>query len=645
MMNLKPVWKPEEQMIKQTRLYQWMHSLGFSTYDAFYKASIERTDWFWREAEKAVGIKWKMPYEAALGQDSLMWPNWYKGGQLNITETAVDKWAENEEAQHQPAVIWKNEMGEERRWTYLDLQEKVNRLAAGFLKNGLQKGDVAVIYMPMLPETVAVMLAFAKIGVIFSPVFSGYGSEPLAVRIRASGAAIVVTGSSMTRRGKKINMRECAAEAIGKTTTVKTVIVHTSSDTEYEGDIRLNDLLKEDPISEPTYLTNEEPLMILYTSGTTGTPKGAVHTHAGFPVKAAFDAGLCMDVAKGDRLFWLTDMGWMMGPFLVFGGLINGAAIVLYDGAPDYPDEQHPWSFIHKQRVTHFGLSPTFVRSAMQQNLAGIKLPHVKAIISTGEPWNEAPWQWLFDKIGHKHIPILNYSGGTEVSGGIVGSTLLRPIKPVLFNAAILGMAADVYNEAGQSVINEVGELVVKKPWVGMTCGFWKDPKRYEDTYFKRFDGAWTHGDWVVQSEDGTFHITGRSDDVINTAGKRVGPAEIESILVSHPAVHEAAVIGVKDEVKGEALVCFIVTSPQSCDESKLIQDLKSHVGSFAGKALTPKEIHLISALPKTRNGKIVRRLLKGAYEQQPSSDLSSLDNPHVYKSICEYLKRKQNSV
>ncbi|MEK4183478.1 AMP-binding protein [Bacillus sp. FSL K6-1145] len=645
MMNLKPVWKPEEQMIKQTRLYQWMHSLGFSTYDAFYKASIERTDWFWREAEKAVGIKWKMPYEAALGQDSLMWPNWYKGGQLNITETAVDKWAENEEAQHQPAVIWKNEMGEERRWTYLDLQEKVNRLAAGFLKNGLQKGDVAVIYMPMLPETVAVMLAFAKIGVIFSPVFSGYGSEPLAVRIRASGAAIVVTGSSMTRRGKKINMRECAAEAIGKTTTVKTVIVHTSSDTEYEGDIRLNDLLKEDPISEPTYLTNEEPLMILYTSGTTGTPKGAVHTHAGFPVKAAFDAGLCMDVAKGDRLFWLTDMGWMMGPFLVFGGLINGAAIVLYDGAPDYPDEQHLWSFIHKQRVTHFGLSPTFVRSAMQQNLAGIKLPHVKAIISTGEPWNEAPWQWLFDKIGHKHIPILNYSGGTEVSGGIVGSTLLRPIKPVLFNAAILGMAADVYNEAGQSVINEVGELVVKKPWVGMTCGFWKDPKRYEDTYFKRFDGAWTHGDWVVQSEDGTFHITGRSDDVINTAGKRVGPAEIESILVSHPAVHEAAVIGVKDEVKGEALVCFIVTSPQSCDESKLIQDLKSHVGSFAGKALTPKEIHLISALPKTRNGKIVRRLLKGAYEQQPSSDLSSLDNPHVYKSICEYLKRKQNSV
>ncbi|MEH7643512.1 AMP-binding protein [Bacillus pumilus] len=645
MMNLKPVWKPEEQMIKQTRLYQWMHSLGFSTYDAFYKASIERTDWFWREAEKAVGIKWKMPYEAALGQDSLMWPNWYKGGQLNITETAVDKWAENEEAQHQPAVIWKNEMGEERRWTYLDLQEKVNRLTAGFLKNGLQKGDVAVIYMPMLPETVAVMLAFAKIGVIFSPVFSGYGSEPLAVRIRASGAAIVVTGSSMTRRGKKINMRECAAEAIGKTTTVKTVIVHTSSDTEYEGDIRLNDLLKENPISEPTYLTNKEPLMILYTSGTTGTPKGAVHTHAGFPVKAAFDAGLCMDVAKGDRLFWLTDMGWMMGPFLVFGGLINGAAIVLYDGAPDYPDEQHLWSFIHKQRVTHFGLSPTFVRSAMQQDLASIKLPHVKAIISTGEPWNEAPWQWLFDKIGHKHIPILNYSGGTEVSGGIVGSTLLRPIKPVLFNAAILGMAADVYNEAGQSVINEVGELVVKKPWVGMTCGFWKDPKRYEDTYFKRFDGVWTHGDWVVQSEDGTFHITGRSDDVINTAGKRVGPAEIESILVGHPAVHEAAVIGVKDEVKGEALVCFIVSSPQSCDESKLIQELKTHVGSFAGKALTPKEIHLISALPKTRNGKIVRRLLKGAYEQQPPPDLSSLDNPHVYKSICEYLKRKQNSV
>ncbi|MER3125238.1 AMP-binding protein [Bacillus pumilus] len=645
MMNLTPAWKPEDQMIKQTRLYKWMHSLGFSTYEAFYEASIERTDWFWREAEKAVGIKWKVPYEAALGQNSFMWPKWYKGGQLNITETAVDKWAENEETQHQSAVIWRNERGEERRWTYLDLQDKVNRLAAGFLKNGLQKGDVAVIYMPMLPETVAVMLAFAKVGVIFSPVFSGYGSEPLAVRIRASGASIVVTGSSVTRRGKTINMRECAEAAIHKTDTIKTVIVHTASHIEYEGDIRLNELLKEDPMSETTYLTNDDPLMILYTSGTTGTPKGAVHTHAGFPVKAAFDAGLCMDVGAGDRLFWLTDMGWMMGPFLVFGGLINGAAIVLYDGAPDYPDEQHLWSFIHKKKVTHFGLSPTFVRSAMQQNLTSIQLPHIKAIISTGEPWNEAPWQWLFDKIGQKHIPILNYSGGTEVSGGIVGSTLLRPIKPVLFNAAILGMAADVYNEAGQSVTNEVGELVVKKPWVGMTCGFWKDTGRYEDTYFRRFDGVWTHGDWVMQTEDGTFHITGRSDDVINTAGKRVGPAEIESILVGHPAVHEAAVIGVKDEVKGEALVCFIVTSSQSFEDEGLIGELKTHVGSHAGKALTPKEIHLIQALPKTRNGKIVRRLLKGAYEHKPSPDLSSLDNPKVYTSICEYLKRNQNSV
>lgn len=644
MMNLKPAWIPKEQMIKKTRLDQWMKSLGFSTYHAFYQASIERTDWFWREAEKAVGIQWKEPYEAALGKHSFMWPNWYKGGILNITETAVDKWAEKEETKHQPAIIWSNEAGEEKRWSFLQLQEKVNRLAAGLLKEGLQKGDVAIIYMPMLPETVAVMLAFAKIGVIFSPVFSGYGSEPLAVRIRASGASIVVTGNEMTRRGKTINMRECAADAIKKTTTVQTVIVHTSSDTGYQDDIKLNDLFNEQPIARAAYVTNEHPLMILYTSGTTGTPKGAVHTHAGFPVKAAFDAGLCMDVATGDRLFWLTDMGWMMGPFLVFGGLINGAAIVLYDGAPDYPNEQQLWSFIHQQKVTHFGLSPTFVRSAMQQNMEGVHLPHVKAIISTGEPWNEAPWEWLFDTIGQRKIPILNYSGGTEVSGGIVGSTLLRPIKPILFNAAIPGMAADVYNEAGQSVINEVGELVVKKPWVGMTCGFWNEPERYEAAYFKQFDGVWTHGDWVMQTEDGEFHITGRSDDVINTAGKRVGPAEIESILVGHPAVHEAAVIGVKDEVKGEALVCFIVTGSHAFEEAKLIQELSAHVGTHAGRALTPKEIHLISALPKTRNGKIVRRLLKEAYEHRPSPDLSSLANPNIYKRISEYLKSKQQT-
>ncbi|MFJ5963199.1 AMP-binding protein [Bacillus sp. NPDC093026] len=640
MMNLRPSWVPEEKMMKETRLYQWMHSLGFSSYDEFYQASIKQTDWFWKEAEKAVGIQWATPYEAALGDHQFMWPKWYKGGKLNIVETAVDKWASEEDTKNQPAIIWGNEAGEESTWSFNQLQEKVNRLAAGFIKEGLQKGDVAIIYMPMLPETVAVMLAFAKIGVIFSPVFSGYGSEPLAVRIRASGATIVVTGHEMTRRGKTINMRECVADAIKKTHTVEKVIVHSSSDTGYTHDIILNNLLKEQPETETVYVTNEEPLMILYTSGTTGTPKGAVHTHAGFPVKAAFDAGLCMNIKKGDRLCWLTDMGWMMGPFLVFGGLVNGSTIVLYDGAPDYPHEQHIWSFINQHQVTHFGLSPTFVRSAMQHKTANIQLPHVKAIISTGEPWNEAPWQWLFETIGKKNIPILNYSGGTEVSGGILGSTLLRPIKPILFNAAILGMAADVYDDAGNSVINEVGELVVKKPWVGMTCGFWNEPERYEETYFKRFDGVWTHGDWVMQSESGEFHLTGRSDDVINTAGKRVGPAEIESILVGHRAVQEAAVIGVKDDVKGEALVCFVVISKQCLDKAKFVQELSKHVGMHAGKALTPKEIHIISALPKTRNGKIVRRLLKDAYEHKGSPDVSSLENPDVYEDIVDQLKK-----
>lgn len=570
-----------------------------------------------------------------------MWPKWYQGGTLNITETAVDKWAEKEETRHQLAIIWSNEAGEEKRWSFLELQEKVSRLATGFLKEGLQKGDVAIIYMPMLPETVAVMLAFAKIGVIFSPVFSGYGSEPLAVRIRASGASIVVTANEMMRRGKTINMRECVADAINKTTTVQKVIVHTSSHTGYQDDVLLNDLLKEQPFTGATYVTNEDPLMILYTSGTTGTPKGAVHTHAGFPIKAAFDAGLCMDVAKGDRLFWLTDMGWMMGPFLVFGGLINGATIVLYDGAPDYPDEQQLWSFIHEKKVTHFGLSPTFVRSAMQQTIDGVELSHVKAIISTGEPWNEAPWQWLFHTIGQKNIPILNYSGGTEVSGGIVGSTLLRPIKPILFNAAILGMAADVYNEAGQSVMNEVGELVVKKPWVGMTCGFGTNRSVMK---IRISNDLTVYGHTEIGScKQRTENSTSPADRMMSLIqqGNASGQLKLNPSFW-HPAVHEAAVIGVKDEVKGEALVCFIVTSPHAFEEAALIQELSAHVGSHAGKALTPKEVHLISALPKTRNGKIVRRLLKGAYEEQLSPDLSSLDNPNVYKSLTEYLNKKQ---
>ncbi|MGE6632270.1 AMP-binding protein [Bacillus sp. NPDC077027] len=634
-------------MIKQTRLYKWMRSLGFSSYDDFYDASIQKIDWFWKVAEQAVGIQWETPYDKVLNDHRhFMWPQWFQGAKLNIVQSAVEKWALREDTKNQPAIIWENEAGEKQEVTFADLHDQVNRLASGLIKEGLKKGDIAILYMPMLPETVMTMLAFAKIGVIFSPVFSGYGSEALSVRLRASGARILVTCDVMKRRGTTIDMRAEAQQALNKITSIEKVIVHSPTEATYEGDILFHSLLKEKPSTQTTYLTSEEPLMLLYTSGTTGIPKGAVHTHAGFPIKAAFDAGLCMDVKQGDRLFWLTDMGWMMGPFLVFGGLINGATIVLYDGAPDYPSKNRIWTFISDHQVTHFGLSPSFVRSAMRhhQKEDAIDISHVKVIISTGEPWNDEPWNWLFETIGKKQIPILNYSGGTEVSGGILGSTLLRPIYPVHFNAAILGMDVAVYDEKGEEVRDTVGELVVEKPWVGMTRGFWQDPLRYEATYFKRFPQVWTHGDWAIHGRKEDFQITGRSDDVMNIAGKRVGPAEIESILVSHPLVHEAAVIGTTDDVKGEAIICFVVLKEKQphLSESLLIQQLTGHVANKAGKALSPKEIHLTKALPKTRNGKIVRRLLKDAYENKPANDLSALENPAIYTDIAKMIEKNE---
>jgi len=642
-MQNQAVWYPSDDQVKNYRLYKWMKALGFEDYDSFYRKSIEDVAWFWDEAVHALQLNWYKPYEQVLKvKEDWKYPRWFVNGRINVIENALDKWARNATTKKNKALTWEGDNGDVRVFTYEQLQKDVNQIAAGFLKIGMQKGDVITLYLPMIPETVISMLALAKIGCIFSPVFSGYAADAVATRMQAAGSKYLITADGYYRRGKNIAMKEEADTAVASCPTIKHVIVinRTSQPTIWneQRDIHWTTLLNSPPLIDTVQTNSDDPLMILYTSGTTGKPKGAVHTHSGFPIKAAFDAGICMDVTVQDNFFWYSDMGWMMGPFLVFGGLLNGANIILFEGVPDYPSSDRIWKLCSEHKVTHLGISPTLIRSLMAQNAVPSEqhdLSNLKAIGSTGEPWNPEPWMWLFKNIGKERVPIINYSGGTEISGGILGNILLKPISPITFNSPIPGMSADVYDREGHPIKNEVGELVITKPWVGMTNGFWNEPdNRYELAYWNVFANKWVHGDWVIQDQDGYWKITGRSDDILNVAGKRVGPAEFESALIKHPLVVESASIGVPHPIKGEAVVCFVVLNNNCTATEELKQELLQLTAASLGKALKPEEIHFVTALPKTRNGKVMRRVIKAAYLHQPEGDLSALENVDLLEDI-----------
>ncbi|PSL45178.1 acetyl-CoA synthetase [Salsuginibacillus halophilus] len=641
-MSHEPVWFPSETYQESTRLYQWMKDLGYGDYDTFQADAVTDIDWFWHEAERALGVEWKKPYEqAADTSEGYAWPTWFRGGALNVTETAVEKWAAREDTKNQPAIIWEAETNETRQYTFQELEDAVNEAAAGLQVHGIERGDVVALYMPMVPETLVAMLACSKIGAIFTPSFSGYAADAVRTRLDAAGAKMLITCDGFTRRGKPVPMKEEADRAVEGAKTVKKVVVvpRLNRDVTWheDRDVAWSNLFGHGHVQEAAAMAPDEEMMLIYTSGTTGQPKGAVHTHAGFPIKAAFDAGICMDVKQHDRLFWYTDMGWMMGPFLVYGALLNGAAVKLFDGSPDYPEPDRLWDLVDKYEVTHLGISPTLIRALMKQGNDWVNqhsLESLRVIGSTGEPWNPEPWFWLFREVGGSRIPIFNYSGGTEISGGILGNILIKPIGPITFNAALPGMDARVYDEDGQEVVNDVGELVLTKPWVGMTKGFWHEPERFEKTYWSRFENAWVHGDWVIQDSEGYWTITGRSDDILNVAGKRLGPSEMESVLVEHPAVVEAGTIGVPDEMKGESAVSFVVLHPDYNQSDELMQELIALCGEKLGKSLRPKAVYAVDDLPKTRNAKVMRRVIRAAYIGKDPGDLSSLENPHTVEAI-----------
>ncbi|OYD07383.1 acetate--CoA ligase [Paludifilum halophilum] len=638
----KAVWFPTDEMKKKMRMFQLMEKNGITDYDEFYQRSVRNTPWFWEEVIRDLELEWFHPYRQVLdSSDGVPWSRWFVDGKLNISHNCVDRFAKASSSRNRLAVVWEGDDGEVRKWTYRELQNAVNRFARGLTRLGVQYGDRIAIYLPMVVENVIAMLAAARIGAVFTPCFSGYGAEAVAARLRDCRAKVLVTADGFLRRGKAIKMKEEADRAADLSPSVEKVVVvrRLGRDIPENGerDVDWDQLMTESKALPPVHADADDPFMIIYTSGTTGRPKGTVHIHAGFPVKAAFDAGYGMDLRVGDTLFWMTDMGWMMGPWMVFGTLLSGSTMVLFEGTPDYPEPDRLWQVVADHGVTHLGISPTVVRALMKHGEEWVNrhdLTSLRVFGSTGEPWNPEPWQWLFETVGKKRVPIWNYSGGTEISGGILSSNLMEPIAPCSFNGPMPGMDADIVDEKGNSVRGEVGELVMRQPWVGMTRGFWGDPERYENTYWSRWPNCWVHGDWVETDEEGYWYITGRSDDTLKIAGKRLGPAEVESVLVDHPEVAEAATIGVPDSDKGEAAVCFVVLNPKARESEDLRLELIGSVAKNLGKALRPKAVYFVKELPKTRNGKILRRAIKAAYTGRDAGDLSSLENPEAVKVV-----------
>jgi len=636
------VWQPSEEYVRKSRLKHFMDRHAIATVEELMVRSTTDIAWFWEAVFEDLGIEFYEPYTQVVDLSrGIQWPKWCVGAKLNIAHNCLDKWM-NTPTQNRVAVRWEGEEGPVRLLTYRDLYREVNRVASALRDAGLGRGDAIGLYMPMVPEIVIALLAIAKTGGVILPLFSGFGPAAIAARLADAEAKALFTADGMFRRGKTLPMKATADKALADVPSVEKVIVYRRAEINVPmtagRDVWWDDFVAGHPTEALAERTDaEDLLMIIYTSGTTGRPKGAVHTHCGFPIKSAQDMAHGFDIQEFDTLSWMTDMGWMMGPWQVFGVLILGATMFLHDGAPNYPDVDRVWSLVERHGITCLGVAPTFVRTIMPHGDEPVRrhdLSSLRILGSTGEAWNPGPWHWLFETVGGGRVPIINYSGGTEISGGIVIGNVLQPLKPCAFAGPPPGMAADVVDEAGSPVRGEVGELVVRQPWIGMTRGFWRDPERYLQAYWSRFPNVWVHGDFAAIDKDGLWYILGRSDDTIKVAGKRVGPAEVESVLVCHPAVTEAAAIGVPDEIKGEAVVAFVVLQPDYRPGETLRAELERLVANELGKPLAPKAVRFVRDIPKTRNAKVMRRVIRAAYLGEAPGDLSALVNPEAVEEI-----------
>ncbi len=635
------VWRADEEYLSRSRTAEFMDIHGIRSYEELVRRSVEDIEWFWDEVVAYLEIPFHTPYRTTLDDSrGAALPRWFADGGVNLSEVCVDRWAD--EDPHRTALIAEREDGTQHAYTFKRLLESVERAAGALHRAGASKGDTVAVYLPMGPEGIIAMLAAARIGAVYVPIFSGFGAEAVASRLEDCRPPVVITADGYTRRGNPVAMKELADQAIemaGVDPTVLVVSYLGRTDTPWtsERDLSWEQALESAERRPAAATGSEDPVMLAYTSGTTGKPKGVVHVQGGLTVKLAQEGAFQCDIRPGERLMWMTDMGWIMGPWTVIAGLGNGASIGCYDGAPDYPTPARIWRLVESMGITFLGVSPTLIRALQPHgahHAAAADLSTLRGLGSTGEPWNPAPWWWLFRDVGGERIPIINISGGTEVGACLLSVNTLQGIKPTSLGGPALGMAVDVYDQEGRPVRNEVGELVCTKTWPAVTRGFWQGEERYLETYWARWPDIWVHGDWASIDEDGFWFLHGRSDDTLNVAGKRIGPAEIESAVVAHPEVVMAAAVGVPHPVKGEVIAVYAVPTDPAGGGEELAAELSEAVVGNLGKAFRPAAVRLVADLPRTRSAKIMRRVIRARALGRPPGDLTSLENPDAVEAI-----------
>ncbi len=641
MADFEIAWTADPKRAAATNTKKFMNRHGLETYADLAARSTSDPEWFWESVVDFLGLPfdrpWSMVRDTSRGHP---WATWFVGASFNLSKACVDRWAEQDP--HRVALKSMKESGETTQTTYGDLLDEVERFAGGLRALGVGRGDVVAVYLPMSTEAAVSLLAVARLGAVFVPVFSGYGPDAVATRLENPKPKTLICANGFRRRGNLIEMKEVADAAIDLAGGLERVVVvdYTTRDPTpmTEGrDVWWHELVSSAGAVGAVETYSEDPVLLAYTSGTTGRPKGAVHVQGGFTVEVAAEGAFQADIHHDDVIMWATDMGWIMGPWVVTAGLANGATVATYDGVPNHPGPDRIWDVVASLGVTILGLSPTLVRAlqphgsdqAHQHDLSSLR-----SFGSTGEPWNPEPWWWLFREVGREKIPIVNISGGTEIGVCILSVNLLQGIKPTSLGGPSLGVDAEVYDESGHPLRGEVGELVIRGSWPGMTRGFWGEPERYLATYWSRFENTWVHGDWASIDADGFWYLHGRSDDTLNIAGKRIGPAEIESVAVALDEVVMAAAVGVPDEVKGESIALFLVAAPGTEPGDDLTAKVTAVVDQHLGKAFRPRHIRWVADLPRTRSQKIMRRVVKAVALGSEPGDVSTLENPESLDQI-----------
>ncbi|MFJ8996212.1 AMP-binding protein [Streptomyces sp. NPDC102279] len=616
-----------------------MRTLDVSTADELRARSVADISAFWDAVVKDLGITFRTPYTDVVNLErGIEYADWFTGGRINIVDAALTRWART--TPDTLAVAHEAEDGEVRRLTFAELEDQVARVRAGLRARGIGRGDAVALYLPMTPEAVVAIYAVASIGAMAVPLFSGFAPTAIASRIQDADAKAVITADGTVRRHKTALMLPQLREALKTCPSVEVVaVVHNLSEPlALTGDreVSWQDLLGTEPDPEVADVSASDVLLLAYTSGTTGKPKGAVHTHAGFLLKTASEVAYGFDISPGRTFCWITDMGWIMGPLSVLGTHANGGTLAMYEGSPDVPDTGRLWGLVERHQVSMLGVSPSLIRMlrAVSEDAPAADLSSVRVLGSTGEPWDPESYEWLARDVFHSRVPVINFSGGTEVGGSFLSPYPVEDIASCSLGGPALGMDVDVVDDNARPLRGSVGELVCRQPWPAMTRGVWNDDERYLEAYWSTFPGLWRHGDHALVDASGGWFILGRSDDVMNVAGKRVAPAEIESVLAADPAVAECAVVGVPDAKKGEAVWAFYVPRADTDDDATVSPRLRRLVADEVGKPFAPAQVVRVDQLPKTRSAKILRRAIKAAVLGTDPGDLSGAESPEAVDAI-----------